>query len=241
MIAIAVNRSLLSAYFEADFFGKCIFFGLFSLSIICWVVLIYKTLQTKRTQKISYAFKNALEKKQDHLLTVSIEALPTSSVNPFAQIYLSLKQKILEVLNKNQFFAEEKDAVYLTRGDLDLIESHVLTTISFQTKQLEKHLFILSTIVTLAPFLGLLGTVWGILITFSELQGGASATSNATIIGGISTALVTTVLGLLIAIPALIFYNYLRNACKYLTSDMEDFLYRLLSTIELQYRKPSKE
>lgn len=238
MIIIAVNRSLLSAYFEADFFGKCIFFGLFSLSIICWVVLIYKTLQTKRTQKNSYAFKHVLEKKQDQLLNVSVETLP---VNPFAQIYLSLKQKILEVLKKNQFFAEEKDAIYLTRGDLDLIESHVLTTISFQTKQLEKHLFILSTIVTLAPFLGLLGTVWGILITFSELQGGASATSNAAIIGGISTALVTTVLGLLIAIPALIAYNYLRNACKYLASDMEDFLYRMLSTIELQYRKPFKE
>lgn len=239
------HQSILSAYFQADFFGKCIFLGLFALSILCWIVLIYKTLQARKVKKLALTFTNALEKTNNHFLDVSLEELTSSSqkisAHPFAQVYLSLKKKILEVLNKNQFFSEEKESVFLTREDLDLIESHVLTTISVQSKQLEKHLFVLSTIVTLAPFLGLLGTVWGILLTFSELQGGASAASNGYIIGGISTALVTTVLGLVIAIPALIFYNYLRNACKYFISDMEDFLYRLLSTIELQYRKPFKE
>jgi biopolymer transport protein TolQ len=102
---------------------------------------------------------------------------------------------------------------------------------------LEKDLFILSTSVTLAPFLGLLGTVWGILVTFSELQAGSSAGSNTAIIGGLSTALSTTVLGLVIAIPALIAYNYLKNNLRMFTSDMEDFLHNLISTLELQYRK----
>lgn len=178
------------------------------------------------------------QKKKDSLLSLSVEQLP--KFHPYTKIFHALKQKTIEILNKNHFFAENQEPVYLTQSDLELVESHVLTTISTETKQLEKNLFVLSTIKTLAPFLGLLGTVWGILVTFSEMQTGGSPSANSTILGGLSTALATTVLGLVIAIPALIFYNYLKNAFKYLTSDMEDFLYKLLSTIELQYRKPQK-
>ncbi|MGE3535379.1 MAG: MotA/TolQ/ExbB proton channel family protein, partial [Parachlamydiales bacterium] len=127
--------------------------------------------------------------------------------------------------------------VYLSPTDLEILETHVLTTVSAQKKGLEKNLYILSTIVTLAPFLGLLGTVWGILVTFSELHSGGSVGSNMAVLGGISTALATTVLGLIIAIPALVSYNYLKSALGNYSSDMEDFLYRLLSAIELQYRK----
>lgn len=245
MILLATQGILLSAYFQADFFGKCIFLGLFALSIICWVVLIHKTLQTRRVQAMAVAFERAFDKNRDRMLALNIEEMPRPPQqkipHPFAQVFLSLKDKTLEILSKNRYFApDEGQSVYLTRSDLELVESHVLTTISSETKNLEKHLFLLSTTVTLAPFLGLLGTVWGILLTFAELQAGASASSNSAILGGLSTALATTVLGLLIAIPALIFHNYLRNSVKYLSSDMEDFLYRLLSTLELQYRRPKE-
>jgi biopolymer transport protein TolQ len=79
--------------------------------------------------------------------------------------------------------------------------------------------------------------VWGILITFGELQAGHSVSSNSIILGGLSTALTTTVLGLLIAIPALIAYNYLKNLSHHFTTEMRDFSHFLLSTVELQYRK----
>ena len=237
-----------SAYSHSDFFGKLILGSLFSLSIICWVVLIYKVRQTKKVKHISFSFEKAFEHKMNRILSVSLEEFPRPEANtlhPFGEIFLSLKQKTLDILNKNHFFAlqekkEEKEDAhnYLSESDLGIIESHVLTTVSSQNKKLEKHLFILSTIVTLAPFLGLLGTVWGILITFSELQTGASIGSSTAVLGGLATALVSTVLGLVIAIPALISHNYLKNFLKHYSSDMEDFLYRLLSTIELQYRKP---
>jgi len=242
MILFAVNQALLSAYFQADFFGKCIFFSLFALSIICWVVLIHKIRQMKKTQKLASSFGSIIKKNQERLLSLTLENLPKSGKDqyphPFARIFQTIKQKTLEILNKNHFFSEDKENVYLTRSDLELIESHVLTTISSESKRLEKHLFVLPTIVSLAPFLGLLGTVWGILVTFSELQTGASLSSNSAILGGLSTALATTVLGLVIAIPALISHSYLKNTFKYLVSDMGDFLYETLSTIELQYRKP---
>lgn len=234
-----------SAYSHADFFGKLILASLFSLSIICWVVLVYKVKQTKKIKKISSAFEKSFEPNISRLLALSLEDITgTKTQHPFGNIFLSLKQKTMDILNKNHFFAAaekkelEKSQVYLSQTDLEIIESHVLTTISAENKHLEKHLFILSTIVTLAPFIGLLGTVWGILISFSEMQTGASVNSSNAVLGGLATALVSTVLGLVIAIPALISYNYLKNSLKHYSSDMEDFLYRLLSTIELQYRKP---
>ena len=89
----------------------------------------------------------------------------------------------------------------------------------------------------LAPFLGLLGTVWGMLVTFSGLKSHAVSMANAAVLSGLSTALATTVLGLLIAIPALIAYGYLRNAVLEINRDMENFSQVLLTTIEMQYRK----
>ncbi len=234
-----------TAYSQSDFFGKLIFLGLFSLSIICWVVLLHKVWITRNVKRVSDAFQAAIKQNDRPLFSLEVAELPRSHQpripHPFAEIFVSLKQKAVEVLNKNHFFASKNakgtPGVYLSSPDLELLESHVLTTISSQTKLLEKNIFILSTIVTLAPFLGLLGTVWGILVSFGELHTGVSAGSNSVILAGLSTALATTVLGLLIAIPALISHNYLKNTLKDLSSDMEDFLYLLLSSVELQYRK----
>jgi len=245
---LATLQAFTTAYTESDLFGKLIILSLVFLSVLCWIVLSFKVWQTKKAKELSIAFQTALDNNKDHLLNLDLENLPRTThnrvPNPYGMIFSVLKAKTLETLNKKMFFLEQtskenkKDhPIYLSTADLELLESHVYTTISCQSKILEKDLFILSTIVTLAPFLGLLGTVWGILVTFAELQGGASASSNSAIIGGLSTALSTTVLGLVIAIPALIAYNYLKNSLKTFSSDMEDFLHNLLSTIELQYRK----
>ena len=100
------------------------------------------------------------------------------------------------------------DAARLSSADLELIATQTAAAASAQGKTLDKNLFILSTVVTLGPFLGLLGTVWGILLTFSQLSHGFS-TSNTTMLTGLSMALATTVIGLVIAIPALVGYNFL--------------------------------
>ena len=128
-----------------------------------------------------------------------------------------------------------KGRSYLSSSDIDYIESHLIMTISLQKKHLEKNLFILSTIVGLAPLLGLLGTVWGILITFAGLQGQSG--TNQMVLGGISLALTTTVMGLLSAIPAMIAYNYLKNSVREFETEMESFANQLLSRVEMQYRK----
>lgn len=112
-----------------------------------------------------------------------------------------------------------------------------MTTVTNETKFLEKNLFILATIVSLAPFLGLLGTVWGILTTFSELQSQAAGSTHQMVLGGLSLALATTVLGLIDAIPALIGYNYLKNNIRDFETDMESFANEILASVEMQYRQ----
>jgi len=232
------------AYTQSDFFGKLIILALIALSMICWIVLLHKTYTIRQVNQLSAAFQKAVAESKNPVLTLDLAQLPqarTSSIpHPFADIYSSVKQKTIEVLNKNHYFISQtngKAPVYLSPSDLELLESHVSATISTQNKTLEKNLFVLSTIVTLAPFMGLLGTVWGILMTFSGLQDGGAVSTNTSILGGLSTALATTVLGLLIAIPALIAYNYLKNSVRNYASDMDGFLTLLLSNIELQYRK----
>jgi biopolymer transport protein TolQ len=245
-IPLATLQSFTLAYTESDIFGKLIILSLLLVSVICWVILSFKVWQARKVRDVSLRFQAVVNKNKEHLLSLEIESLPkvshTRIPHPYASIFSVLKAKTLETLNKKIFFIERSEGpqdhpIYLSKTDLELLESELYTTISMQSKLLEKDLFILSTSVTLAPFLGLLGTVWGILVTFAELQGGASVGSNSIIIGGLSTALSTTVLGLVIAIPALIAYNYLKNNLKVVTSDMEDFVHSLLSTIEMQYRK----
>lgn len=244
MIPLFSTNILFTAFGQADFFGKCIFLSLFSLSALCWIVLVHKLWMTHKVKELSLSFQKEVEKRENELLHLDLAQLPKPQhkeiPHPFHQIFFSLRQKTTEVLQKNHYFLSQKGSShppFLSRADVDLIESHALTTLSSEHKALERNLFILATGVTLAPFLGLLGTVWGILLTFAELKDGGALSSNQVILGGLSTALATTVLGLLIAIPALISYNYLRNSLRTYASDMEDFLYRLLSTIELQYRK----
>lgn len=244
-LPLADMSAFTTAYVQSDLLGKLIILGLISLSIICWVVLVQKIWMTRQVEQISQAFHNAYLLNKDRLLHLERDELPKPKnrmiPHPFAEIFFDLKTKTVEVLNKNLYFSTQQGGkegtVYLSSSDLETVESYVLTTISAQIKKLEKNLFILSTIITLAPFLGLLGTVWGILITFSSLSGGGTAGSNMAVLGGLSTALSTTVLGLIIAIPALISYNYLKNKIRNYSSSMEEFVYQLLSSVEIQYRK----
>ena len=118
--------------------------------------------------------------------------------------------------------------------DLESITITADTAIQEQIQKLEKHSFLLSTIATLSPFMGLLGTVWGILISFSELQHATSL--RETVLGGLSTALSTTVVGLIIAIPAIIFYNTLKNSIADLQMKLQSTALNVRDLIELQYK-----
>lgn len=185
MNLLLLSNPILNAYRGSDLFGKAIFLALLFLSIITWTLFIQKFfLQREVTQRGSQLMQ-LFQKKRVNPLGMEVgEAL-----HPFAAIYRTLKEHTLELLQKNHSVVGEKGVVTLSATDIDLIEAHLMTAVSAEAKGMEKNLFVLATIVSLSPFLGLLGTVWGILLTFAELQTGAAANANATVMGGLGHGL----------------------------------------------------
>jgi biopolymer transport protein TolQ len=239
-ILLFAHNPFFQAYREADILGKLIFISLICVSIITWVLLIYKICMTRKVNEMAKDFRTYFEEHKQHPLNVDYSFTPHREFpHAFYNVYLTLRAQTVNLLKKNHRFShcdsEEKTA-FLSPADIDAVESQVVCEISMQKENLEKYLYILSTIVSLAPFLGLLGTVWGILSTFSELQG-SGGNNNQMILTGLSLALTTTVLGLITAIPALIGYNYLKQMVHRFQTEMENFSSEVLSTIELNYRK----
>jgi biopolymer transport protein TolQ len=230
------------AYIHSDFLGRLIFISLILLSICSWIIIIYKVGITHRAQKNARQFHEAFLLSKTVSLNIDCDERYRRKIpNPFLELYLVLKKHTLDILNKNRRFGKanssQEEMSYLSPSDITFVESHLSSAVAYQTKKLEKNLFILSTIVSLAPFLGLLGTVWGILITFSQMQMQNSGGTHQMVLGGLSLALATTVLGLIDAIPALIGYNYLRNSIRDFETDMEGFTTEILASIEMQYRQ----
>lgn len=236
VILFGVSSPFVQAYTQSDFLGKCIFLSLILTSIVCWTLLIYKVWLTRKAKSCSRIFRTKVQKQKGNLLI--LENQEKGELNPFYVLFSVLKKQTIDLLNKNhQFAGKEGEVSYLSPTDIDYIEAHLVSSIANQTREIEKYLFILSTIVGLAPLMGLLGTVWGILHSFSQMQAQALSSSNQMVLGGISLALTTTVLGILIAIPALIGYNYLKNSIRHFETDMEGFSNEMLSSIEMRYRK----
>ena len=229
MSLVAISP-LYQAYLQSDFFGKLIFLGLFGLSILSWLVIVHKYRMTRAVSRVGDGFQRAFHAEKQNLL-----ALPTGSTSaefgsPFQELYQIFQKQTLGILGKNQ-------QSYLSASDVGLVEVHLMSGIASIVKRLDKNLFILSTIVSLAPFLGLLGTVWGILTTLSELQTQSLAGGSQMVLGGLSMALATTVLGLVIAIPALVGHSYFRQVIRDFTVEMENFSSEMVGAVEMQYRK----
>lgn len=237
---LAAGNPFISAYAQSDWFGKGVFWGLFLLSAVSWWILIHKTWIFYHVRRLSEELSGRFSEKDPLGLQFSkpVKGKLLEVPNPFFEVYKTMKHHVLQIISRNHFYIPAHDTS-LSEADLGLIESQVHAAIASQTKKLEKNMFILSTVVTLGPFLGLLGTVWGILVTFSQLHlKGFAAASNASMLSGLSLALATTVIGLVVAIPALVGYNYLRNAGREYRRDLEDFSHLLLTAIELHYRRP---
>lgn len=238
---VLISNPFIDSYQQSDILGKLIFIGLITSSILSWIILIQKIFLCQEAKKNSLIFWEKFQSQRQTPLAIEPQKQKNLYKSPFETLYLILKRVTLEILNKNARFKakDQETPSTLSEADLDYVQSQLMTGISNQIKSLEKNLFILSTVVTLAPFLGLLGTVWGILTTFSEMQN-LSSLGQSAILSGLSLALATTVLGLITAIPALIGYNYLKNSIRDFQTDMESYSGEMLASVEIQYRRVDK-
>lgn len=237
-----VSHPLIEAYMRSDLFGRLIFLSLFLLSIISGIVLIYKIWITRSVNKLSDDIeKNFYLKKKTPLNLEYKNIVQKIGVpNPFSELYKMLKVNTLEILKKNKSSMNLKEGeyqpTYLSPTDIDQLGAQVNSIIHTEKKKLERHLYILSTVVSVSPLLGLLGTVWGISVSLAQLSNQGNIMSNDAVLSGLAMALGTTVLGIVIAIPALIAYNYLKHGIENYTVRMDEFSSEILSSIEMLYR-----
>ncbi|MBR4172544.1 MAG: MotA/TolQ/ExbB proton channel family protein [Kiritimatiellae bacterium] len=145
--------------------------------------------------------------------------------------------KLIDPLTRSRAIkdADARDAVALTGKEIALLRGNCEHIAEDEEIRLDKGMTMLAFIVTTAPMLGLLGTVWGVLDAF-DLMGGKGTVLLSEIAPAISSALVTTVVGLMVAIPASGGYNWLSGKMREITSDMDGFIDELLGRIAREYQ-----
>lgn len=129
----------------------------------------------------------------------------------------------------------EEGSAALTSREIELVRGTCEHALDEEEIRIEHGMGVIATVVALSPMLGLLGTVWGVLDAFAEM-GNAGSANLATIAPSISAALVTTVVGLLVAIPGVIAFNRMNALIRNITSDMEGFADELIGRIACEFQ-----
>jgi biopolymer transport protein TolQ len=201
--------------------AKAVVLILATFSIFSWAIMFYKWRQLRKLEQDGEHFLRIVKESSSfERLTGAYKDSPDS---PF---YRLLSACYREVSARRKAGGED-----IGRFDLTVpAENAMRAAIGEETERLGTKLSFLATTANAAPFIGLFGTVWGIMDSFREI-GLRGTTSLAVVAPGISEALVTTALGLATAIPAVLAYNYLLSRLRRVTSKMETSLVLIINLI----------
>lgn len=207
---------------------------LVGFSLACWYIIGYKYFFIRRAQQQSERFMDAFwrSKRLDAIYKSSDELASSPTAQVFRAGYIELSK--LRGTSHSQ--AETAEGMQERLGDLENIRRALDRSITEQTTKLESAVSFLATTGSTAPFVGLFGTVWGIMNSFSAIGAKGSATL-AVVAPGIAEALIATAIGLLAAIPAVIAYNYFVQRIRVLNSEMETFSSDFLNIVKRHFLK----
>lgn len=212
--------SITNLILSASGFAQAIMIILVLCSLISWAITFSKLFAIRSAKKATERFNLQFRGNDDlHSLFVmvsNLETKPTNSKIFYNAIAELNRMTNLGVNNKSQI--------------LNNIERAVNMTIDEETNDLESKLSILATFGSVSPYIGLLGTVWGIMSAFIGLGDGGQATL-ASVAPGIAEALIATAAGLFVAIPAYIFFNKFTTDVNYIYTKMTRFSDELLNII----------
>ena len=191
----SAKLSLLSLFMSADFVVQAVMVGLLLASIWVWAIVVDKMLLYRRTKRAMDQFEQTFW--SGHSLEELYRAQSARPAHSMGALFVAAMREW------KRSFEGTSRAI----GGLQMrIEKVMDVTIAREIERLERNLLVLATIGSAGPFIGLLGTVWGIMTSFRAIAGQQS-TSLAVVAPGIAEALFATAVGLLAAIPATIFYN----------------------------------
>ena len=210
----SVDFSLMSLFLRADFVVKSVIIILIAASIYSWAIIIDKFKLFKKINESTLEFEEKFWKSKS--AESFYNNLPASKEDPMSNVFRKTMQIVLKSRSRTN----------LNEKLSGLLESNIETEVN----SLEKNFSFLATVGSTAPFIGLFGTVWGIMNSFQSIAVSRN-TSLAIVAPGIAEALFATALGLLAAIPAVIAYNRFNSDSKKYSQRLENFAKRFLSII----------
>jgi biopolymer transport protein TolQ len=226
------------SFSTSDLFSKAIIFLLLGMSVFAWTIMVSKSREFKRARELSDKFIITYRRDGQPLgLFLQRQRFPES---PVFRVYEKACMSVgVEMESRDGF----SDASSLALGgrtprlntlQIGAIRNAAEREVADQVLALESQMGILATAVNASPLMGLLGTVWGVMLAFTgmAIQGSANLSAVAP---GIAGALLTTVVGLIVAIPSAIGYNYLTSQIRTLTVQMDNFADALVADMQRHF------
>ena len=213
-LASSADFSILNLFLRADIIVKSVMILLVASSIYSWAIIIEKYRLFKKINQSSEEFENKFWKSKS--AESFYNNLPQDMDDPMANVFKDTMQVIVKSRSKSNLSNK--------------LESMLEVNIEKQMNMLEKNYTFLATVGATAPFIGLFGTVWGIMNSFQSIAISRN-TSLAIVAPGIAEALFATALGLLAAIPAVVAYNKFSSDSKKYSQKLESFSKKFISII----------
>jgi biopolymer transport protein TolQ len=218
----AASFSLLSLFWQAHIVVKIVIVGLVTASVWCWAIIVDKLLLYSRTRRQMDQFETVFWSGQSlEQLYQQVSAREAHGVSA------------LFVAAMREWKRTYESGVRSLHGLSNRIDRVMDVTLARELDRLERRLLVLATVGSAGPFIGLFGTVWGIMTSFQAIAASKN-TSLAVVAPGIAEALLATALGLLAAIPAVMFYNKFSSQVSRLATRMEGFSDEFASILSRQ-------
>lgn len=215
----AFRGNIIRMVLESGVFAQVILFILLIFSIISWAIMINKLRVFRKVEKETRKFLATFRKSKN--LSEAYLACGLLHRTPLHNMLVAGYKETEQFSKKDEVIPVEKraDVVKMT---LDRVGAEEIS-------RLERNVVFLATTGNISPFFGLLGTVWGIMDSFASI-GVRGTASLAVVAPGIAQALIATIFGLAVAIPAVIGYNYFNNRLKFVATDIDNFSLEFLTT-----------
>ena len=212
----STDFSLIQLFLRADFIVKSVIVILIAASIYSWTLIFEKYKLFKRIEKSTTSFEEKFWKSRS--AENFYNNLTNTAKDPVANIFQSAMIELLKTKTKSSSVQSAR------------VSRVIEISADKEIKLIEKHFTFLATVGSTAPFIGLFGTVWGIMNSFQSIAISRN-TSLAIVAPGIAEALFATALGLLAAVPAVVAYNKFNSDSKKYSARIENFSKRFLSII----------
>ncbi|HXU34171.1 MAG TPA: MotA/TolQ/ExbB proton channel family protein [Thermoanaerobaculia bacterium] len=230
--ATGASPGLFDFFTESGPVAKLVLFILLTFSLISWSVLVGKLRQLNRAERHSREFLELFHQSQK--FSEVNAAASRLQASPLVGLFQAGYAEIDSQIKAANPEGPTGDRRGLKITSLPSLERSLKRAAGVETQALARWTPFLATTAGATPFIGLFGTVWGIMVAFSQI-GATGSTSIVTVAPGIAEALINTAAGLGAAIPALISYNYLAGRVRNLKARMEDFALELLNLAERNF------